>query len=263
MTNTFDKKENVAFKHLALGRDGARRQGDRRRARAVRRLGRASTDIVVSHHWENGLNYLLYDALYGNYPLVHNSPFLRDVGYYYPDFEIFDAARAIATAAQTHDARLDDYAAAARRACRSTRSPSTTSTRIPRRSGSCSTAAHSADLLRTRPPMNQTVRNFVVIDSIHGPFVINRHCALQAEALIKTGRPHIQGETDTILHVIDQLPDDAIAVDGGANAKPCACRSRTGCGRAAAACMRSSRNARCSMRSAAPSRSTSSTTSIC
>ncbi|AKM41474.1 FkbM family methyltransferase [Burkholderia contaminans] len=66
--------------------------------------------------------------------------------------------------------------------------------------------------------MNQTVRNFVVIDSIHGPFVINRHCAFQAEALIKTGRPHIQGELDTILHVIDQLPDDAIAVDGGANA---------------------------------------------
>ncbi|WP_321790786.1 FkbM family methyltransferase [Burkholderia pyrrocinia] len=66
--------------------------------------------------------------------------------------------------------------------------------------------------------MNQTVRNFVVIDSIHGPFVINRHCALQAEALIKTGRPHIQGELDTILQVIDQLPDGAIAVDGGANA---------------------------------------------
>ncbi|KWA08312.1 FkbM family methyltransferase [Burkholderia cepacia] len=66
--------------------------------------------------------------------------------------------------------------------------------------------------------MNQTVRNFVVIDSIHGPFVINRHCAYQAEALIKTGRPHIQDELDTILKVIDQLPDDAIAVDGGANA---------------------------------------------
>ncbi|KUY98149.1 FkbM family methyltransferase [Burkholderia territorii] len=66
--------------------------------------------------------------------------------------------------------------------------------------------------------MNQTIRNFVVIDSIHGPFLINRHCALQAEALIKTGRPHIQNELDTILQVIDQLPDDAIAVDGGANA---------------------------------------------
>ncbi|NTX30697.1 FkbM family methyltransferase, partial [Burkholderia pyrrocinia] len=66
--------------------------------------------------------------------------------------------------------------------------------------------------------MNQTVRNFVVIDSIHGPFVINRHCDLQAEALIKTGRPHIQGELDVMMPVIDQLPDGAIAVDGGANA---------------------------------------------
>ncbi|WP_176040451.1 FkbM family methyltransferase [Burkholderia stabilis] len=66
--------------------------------------------------------------------------------------------------------------------------------------------------------MNQTVRNFVVIDSIHGPFVINRHCDLQAEALIKTGRPHIQSELDVMMPVIDQLPDGAIAVDGGANA---------------------------------------------
>ncbi|WFN13787.1 FkbM family methyltransferase [Burkholderia contaminans] len=57
-----------------------------------------------------------------------------------------------------------------------------------------------------------------MIDSIHGPFVINRHCAYQAEALIKTGRPHIQHELDAILQVIDQLPDDAIAVDAGANA---------------------------------------------
>jgi hypothetical protein len=66
--------------------------------------------------------------------------------------------------------------------------------------------------------MNQTIRNFVVIESIHGPFLINRHRDLQADALIKTGRPHIQRELDTIMHVIDQLPDGAIAVDGGANA---------------------------------------------
>lgn len=116
MTNTFDKKENVAFKHLALGLEMVRDGKATADVRAPFVAWAAHhTDIVVSHHWENGLNYLLYDALYGNYPLVHNSPFLRDVGYYYPDFEIFDAARAIATAAQTHDARLDDYAAAARR----------------------------------------------------------------------------------------------------------------------------------------------------
>jgi hypothetical protein len=70
------------------------------------------TDIVVSHQWENGLNYLLYEALYGNYPLVHNSTFLRDVGYYYPEFEIFEAAGAIERAAETHDAQLPEYAAA-------------------------------------------------------------------------------------------------------------------------------------------------------
>ncbi|MGU7775991.1 FkbM family methyltransferase [Burkholderia sp. MR1-5-21] len=66
--------------------------------------------------------------------------------------------------------------------------------------------------------MNTPIRNFVVIDSVYGPFIINRHCQFQAEALIKTGRPHIQAELDTIMQVVDQLPDDCIAVDGGANA---------------------------------------------
>ncbi|WP_322041326.1 FkbM family methyltransferase [Burkholderia diffusa] len=66
--------------------------------------------------------------------------------------------------------------------------------------------------------MKHTARNFVVVDSIHGPFVIDRHSTRQADALIKTGRPHIQGELDAIMQVIDQLPDGAIAVDGGANA---------------------------------------------
>ncbi|QQX88401.1 DUF2827 family protein [Cupriavidus necator] len=31
------------------------------------------TDVVVTHQWENGLNYLYYEAAYGRYPLVHNS----------------------------------------------------------------------------------------------------------------------------------------------------------------------------------------------
>ena len=46
-------------------------------------------DIVLSYQWELGLNYAYYEALYGNYPLVHNSPFLRDagVGFYYHEFD--------------------------------------------------------------------------------------------------------------------------------------------------------------------------------
>lgn len=113
MTNTFDKKENVAFKHIALGlqmvQDG-KATADHRGPFVE--WAAHHTDIVVSHQWENGLNYLLYEALYGNYPLVHNSTFLRDVGYYYPEFDVFEAAAAIERAAETHDARLPEYAAA-------------------------------------------------------------------------------------------------------------------------------------------------------
>lgn len=61
------------------------------------------------------------------------------------------------------------------------------------------------------------ISNFVVIEAEYGKFVINRHCALQAESLIKTGRPHIQDELNNILALIGQLPQNAIVVDAGAN----------------------------------------------
>ncbi len=67
------------------------------------------TDIVVTHQWENGLNYLYYDALYGRYPLVHNSPFLKDVGYFYEGFDAEQGGRALLDAARRHDGRLDEY----------------------------------------------------------------------------------------------------------------------------------------------------------
>ena len=63
-----------------------------------------------------------------------------------------------------------------------------------------------------------TVNNFVVIESIYGKFLLNRHCAFQAEALIKTGRTHIESELANILALVDCLPTDCLVVDGGANA---------------------------------------------
>lgn len=62
-----------------------------------------------------------------------------------------------------------------------------------------------------------TLRNFVVLDSIHGKFIVNRHCAFQAESLIKTGRTHIEGELHNIFAVIDTLPQGSVIIDGGAN----------------------------------------------
>jgi len=59
--------------------------------------------------------------------------------------------------------------------------------------------------------------NFTVIDSEYGKFVVNRHCAYQAEALLKTGRPHIEAELRNILALIGTLPRDCVVVDAGAN----------------------------------------------
>ena len=68
-------------------------------------------DAVVSHQWTNDQNYSYLDALYGDYPLVHNSPWLQGfgVGYYYPGFEAAEGGRQLRIAASEHDARLDDY----------------------------------------------------------------------------------------------------------------------------------------------------------
>jgi hypothetical protein len=41
-------------------------------------------NMVISHQDDWGQNYLYLDALYGDYPLIHNSPFFADAGYYYP-----------------------------------------------------------------------------------------------------------------------------------------------------------------------------------
>ncbi|WP_411878979.1 DUF2827 family protein [Polaromonas sp. YR568] len=74
-------------------------------------------DAVVAHQWQNDQNYNYLDALYGNYPLVHNSPWLRDAGYsdyYYPDFDTVEGGRKLLLAAGQHDKRLDHHQRQAR-----------------------------------------------------------------------------------------------------------------------------------------------------
>ena len=62
-----------------------------------------------------------------------------------------------------------------------------------------------------------TVDNFVVLDSVYGKFIVARTCLFQAEALVKTGRTHIESELNNIFALVDSLPNDAVVVDGGAN----------------------------------------------
>ena len=62
------------------------------------------------------------------------------------------------------------------------------------------------------------IDNFVLLDSVYGKFIVPRTCLFQAEALVKTGRTHIEDELRNIFAIINTLPDDAVIVDGGCNA---------------------------------------------
>lgn len=62
-------------------------------------------DAVVTHQWENGLNYLYYDVLHGGYPLIHNSEFLKGHGYYFEAFDLEGGADALLLAKACHDER--------------------------------------------------------------------------------------------------------------------------------------------------------------
>lgn len=61
------------------------------------------------------------------------------------------------------------------------------------------------------------MNNFVVIESVHGKFIVNRNCDFQAETLIKTGATHIESELKNIMTVIEVLPEGAVVLDAGAN----------------------------------------------
>jgi hypothetical protein len=71
-------------------------------------------DAIISHTWENEQNYVYYEALWGGYPLIHNSRFIGDCGYYYPTFDPEQGALALLQAHREHDLALDDYRRRAR-----------------------------------------------------------------------------------------------------------------------------------------------------
>jgi hypothetical protein len=88
--NSVHMKEHPTFLHFALCLDLTRHQKAtyEPRVQFSDAMTQFALDAVVAHHWECGLNYAYYDALYGGYPLIHNSEFLRadGQGFFYPDF---------------------------------------------------------------------------------------------------------------------------------------------------------------------------------
>lgn len=66
-------------------------------------------DAVMTHQWQNDQNILHLDALYGGYPLIHNSEWLSHLGYYFPAFDVSAAGQQLIRAAHEHDEQHDQY----------------------------------------------------------------------------------------------------------------------------------------------------------
>lgn len=72
------------------------------------------TDIVLSHQNQCELNYLWLDAAWLGYPVIHNSPMMQDLGWYYRDNDIATAARHIKDIVDSFDAKHEEYLHASR-----------------------------------------------------------------------------------------------------------------------------------------------------
>ena len=66
-------------------------------------------DVVVSHQWENALNYMYFDVVYLGYPLVHNAYLCKDLGYYYPEFDGEEGKNQLLKALTEHDKNYEEY----------------------------------------------------------------------------------------------------------------------------------------------------------
>ena len=68
-----------------------------------------NTDIVISHQWENPLNYFYLEVCWQGYPLVHNAELCSDLGYYYAGNDAEAGAQRVIEAIDHHDANASDY----------------------------------------------------------------------------------------------------------------------------------------------------------
>lgn len=113
--NTAHMKEHATLKHMAnsldIVKDGKAIFHGRH---DIAGFMAQFADAVVSHQWGNDQNYLYLDALYGGYPLIHNSSWL-DAGYYYPGFDAQEGARQLLRATREHDMSFETYNAQAQR----------------------------------------------------------------------------------------------------------------------------------------------------
>jgi hypothetical protein len=108
--NTVHLKEHAGFNRLASSLDIVRHGLASFEARfPFAQIVAASVDVIVSHQWENAQNYVYYEALYGGYPLIHNSHLIGPCGYRYHGFDCEEGGRVLLEAFAHHDRNLATY----------------------------------------------------------------------------------------------------------------------------------------------------------
>jgi hypothetical protein len=114
--NTLHLKDHATMLHLANSLDLVREHKATFHGRHdIVGFMAQHADAIVSHQWQNEQNYSYLDALYGDYPLIHNSPWLNEAGYYYHGFDAREGAAQVQRAAASHANGLDDYRARSQR----------------------------------------------------------------------------------------------------------------------------------------------------
>lgn len=58
---------------------------------------------IISNHFYNDLNYLTLEAFYLKYPIIHNSEFCKEAGYFYKNFDVKKASENLEQAIKTND----------------------------------------------------------------------------------------------------------------------------------------------------------------
>jgi hypothetical protein len=66
-------------------------------------------DVLICHQLLNPLNYLYLDAAYLGYPVLHNAPMCKDLGYYYEGSDTVKAAEVLNHILTEHDKNVDEY----------------------------------------------------------------------------------------------------------------------------------------------------------
>jgi hypothetical protein len=66
-------------------------------------------DVVISHQWGNPLNYLYFDLAWMGWPIIHNAYLCDDVGYFYKNFNLKEAAVIVDKVLKEHDLNSSEY----------------------------------------------------------------------------------------------------------------------------------------------------------